>query len=197
MASQGGAEAPVNPTSVPVGAAEPASSPVEMNTVPSTGPEQAGDKAGTSQPPSQAPPADASASPPPPTDVPITRTESQAQAGAEAATSPSSHASGPTLSITLQLVTGARHPYKIDEKYLNSRKVEAKAADGSFDPRELSGYKLKELIWTDWRTEWEPKPASPGSIRLIRGGKFIQDNKPLSGTHTSSHARTDWVLIGS
>ena len=79
------------------------------------------------------------------------------------------------------LTTGARHPYKIDEKYLKNRNAEVQSADGTFDPRALSGYKLKELIWTDWRNEWEARPAAPGSIRLIIWGKMIDDKKALSG----------------
>lgn len=79
------------------------------------------------------------------------------------------------------LTTGARHPYKIDEKYLTNRKVESVGTDGTFDPRAMSAYKLKELIWTDWRSEWEPKPASPSSIRLIILGRMLDDKAPLKG----------------
>ncbi|KAK3707506.1 hypothetical protein LTR37_012148 [Vermiconidia calcicola] len=85
---------------------------------------------------------------------------------------------GPTLSITLMLTTGARHPYKIDEKYLRTRKVETTGGN-DFDPREISGYKLKELIWTDWRSEWEPRPASPSAIRLIILGRMVEDKSAL------------------
>lgn len=91
-------------------------------------------------------------------------------------------ATGPALSITLMLITGARHPYKIDEKYLTARDTVARAPDGSFDPRQISGYKLKELIWTDWRGEWEPRPAAPSSIRLINMGQMVDDKKTLNGT---------------
>lgn len=90
-------------------------------------------------------------------------------------------ATGPVLSITLMLITGARHPYKIDERYLRNRKVDAVNAQGTFDPREISGYKLKELIWTDWRSEWEPRPASPSSIRLIILGRLLEDKSALRG----------------
>ena len=79
------------------------------------------------------------------------------------------------------LTTGARHPYKIDEKYLKNRNAEVRTPDGALDPRGLSGYKLKELIWTDWRNEWEARPVAPGSIRLIIWGKMIDDKKTLSG----------------
>ena len=81
------------------------------------------------------------------------------------------------------LITGARHPYKIDEKYLSNRKVEAKDAEGNFEPRDISGYKLKELIWTDWRSEWEPRPASPSAIRLIVLGRMVEDKMALKGMY--------------
>ena len=52
-----------------------------------------------------------------------------------------------TLMITLLLHTGARHPYRIDEKYLKKRNVSV--ADNN--PINMSVYTLKELIWRDWR----------------------------------------------
>ena len=54
---------------------------------------------------------------------------------------------GPTLMITLLLTSGARHPFKLDSKYLNKRNV--KVADN--DPFNLSVYTLKELILREWR----------------------------------------------
>lgn len=54
---------------------------------------------------------------------------------------------GPTLVIMLLLTTGARHPYKIDERYLKKRNVAVEA----MDPYNISVYTLKELIWRDWR----------------------------------------------
>ncbi|EMC91760.1 hypothetical protein BAUCODRAFT_152142 [Baudoinia panamericana UAMH 10762] len=114
------------------------------------------------------------------TPAPMIRKQSEALGPATDGTIAPPATSEPVLSITLLLTTGARHPYKIDEKYLTSRNATAKKADGSFDPMQLSGYKLKELIWTDWRTEWEPKPASPSSIRLIIWGKMVDDKKMLS-----------------
>ena len=55
---------------------------------------------------------------------------------------------GPVLYITLLLSsTGARHPYKLDEKYLKKRNV---VVEGN-NPINLSLYKLKELILRDWR----------------------------------------------
>ena len=56
---------------------------------------------------------------------------------------------GPVLFITLLLAsTGARHPYKLDGKYLRKRSVEV---DGN-NPINMSLYKLKELILRDWRS---------------------------------------------
>ena len=55
---------------------------------------------------------------------------------------------GPLLFITLLLSsTGARHPYKLDEKYLKKRNVNVEGNN----PINLSLYKLKELILRDWR----------------------------------------------
>lgn len=59
-----------------------------------------------------------------------------------------SEVEGPVLFITLLLSsTGARHPYKLDEKYLRKRNV---AVEGN-NPINISLYKLKELILRDWR----------------------------------------------
>lgn len=54
---------------------------------------------------------------------------------------------GPTLIITLLLTNGARHPYKIDERYLKKRAVNV----DDNNPVNLSVYTLKELIWREWR----------------------------------------------
>lgn len=54
---------------------------------------------------------------------------------------------GPVLMITLLLTNGARHPYKIDGKYLKKRNV--KVDDNN--PINMSTYTLKELIWREWR----------------------------------------------
>ena len=113
---------------------------------------------------------------------------------------------GPFLMITLLLNTGARHPYRIDEKYLKKRNV---SVPGN-DPVNMSVYTLKELIWRDWRegkslrllyrsdlsflplcgvglwlttgsTEWEARPSIPSSIRLIHFGKLLDDKAHLKG----------------
>lgn len=101
---------------------------------------------------------------------------------------------GPSLVITLLLTTGARHPFRIDEKYLKKRGVSV--ADN--DPFGMSVYTLKELVWREWRDgthldvltltlrsnislEWEQRPSSPTAIRLIHFGKLLDDKAPLRG----------------
>lgn len=54
---------------------------------------------------------------------------------------------GPSLVITLLLITGSRHPFTIDGKYLRKRSVNVK----NDDPFLMSVYTLKELIWREWR----------------------------------------------
>lgn len=71
--------------------------------------------------------------------------------------------------------TGARHPYKIDERYLKKREVNPE----DMDPYNITVYTLKQLIWRDWRDEWEPRPTSPTSIRLIHFGRMLEDTSPL------------------
>ncbi|KAF2813491.1 ubiquitin-like protein [Mytilinidion resinicola] len=82
---------------------------------------------------------------------------------------------GPVITITLLLTNGARHPYRVDGKYLKRRKI----AVEENDPRNISVYTLKELILRDWRSEWEAKPSSPSSIRLIHFGRMLDDKVPL------------------
>lgn len=55
---------------------------------------------------------------------------------------------GPGLTITLLLITGARHPFKIDRKYLKRRSIKVE----NDDPFKMSVYTLKELIWREWRS---------------------------------------------
>ncbi|KAI9822812.1 MAG: hypothetical protein M1826_000391 [Phylliscum demangeonii] len=84
---------------------------------------------------------------------------------------------GSTLLITLLLTTGARHPYKIDDKYLKKRNIEVP----DNDPFEISTYTLKELIWREWREEWEARPSDPSSIRLIFFGRMLDDKAVVRG----------------
>jgi hypothetical protein len=90
---------------------------------------------------------------------------------------------GPVLVITLLLTSGARHPYKIDEKYLTKRNVSVPGVteNGKKDPFSISVYTLKELILREWREEWEVQPSSPSSIRLIFFGRLLDDKTPLKG----------------
>ncbi|KAJ5713054.1 uncharacterized protein N7483_010235 [Penicillium malachiteum] len=83
---------------------------------------------------------------------------------------------GPSLHITLLLTTGSRHPFTIDGKYLRKRSVNVE----NLDPFAMSVYTLKELIWREWRSDWESRPSSPSSIRLISFGKLLDDKSPLS-----------------
>uniref|UniRef100_L2GEM2 UBL3-like ubiquitin domain-containing protein n=2 Tax=Colletotrichum fructicola (strain Nara gc5) TaxID=1213859 RepID=L2GEM2_COLFN len=97
---------------------------------------------------------------------------------------------GPVCNITLLLTTGARHPYKLDEKYLTKRNVNVPGLTeaGKKDPFSISVYTLKELILREWRDEWDPKPASPSSIRLIHFGKLLDDKDQLKQYHFSAEA---------
>ncbi|TDZ35776.1 hypothetical protein C8035_v008480 [Colletotrichum spinosum] len=95
---------------------------------------------------------------------------------------------GPVCNITLLLTTGARHPYKLDEKYLTKRNVSVPGLTeaGKKDPFTISVYTLKELILREWRDEWDAKPASPSSIRLIHFGKLLDDKDQLKQYHFSA-----------
>jgi hypothetical protein len=90
----------------------------------------------------------------------------------------------PVCIITLLLTSGARHPYKLDEKYLAKRNVVVPGVteSGKKDPFSISVYTLKELILREWREEWEAQPSSPSSIRLIHFGRLLDDKAPLKGT---------------
>lgn len=69
---------------------------------------------------------------------------------------------GPAVLITLLLTTGARHPYKIDEKYLKRRNVASTSEN--VDPFSISVYTMKELVWRDWR---EGPHVAPDGNRTI------------------------------
>ncbi|KAK2624532.1 hypothetical protein QTJ16_006482 [Diplocarpon rosae] len=88
---------------------------------------------------------------------------------------------GPVLVITLLLGTGARHPFRIDEKYLVKRNVDVPGLTeaGRKDPFSISVYTLKELILREWREEWETQPSNPTNIRLIYFGRLLDDKSPL------------------
>ncbi|KAH3952714.1 hypothetical protein HBH53_043240 [Parastagonospora nodorum] len=116
-----------------------------------------------------------SAKPAPPTALNRAETEAIGPSTDTPAAVPDA-SNGPVVVIMLLLPsTGARHPYKIDEKYLKKRGVDV----ADMDPYNIDVYTLKELIWRDWREEWEPRPTSPSSIRLIHFGRMLDDKSPL------------------
>jgi hypothetical protein len=94
----------------------------------------------------------------------------------------------PICNITLLLTSGGRHPYRIDAKYLKRRNVAMPdvTGHGHPDPLSISIYTLKELILREWRTDWDSKPASPSSIRLIHFGKLLDDKEQLKSKYFST-----------
>ncbi|KAL8997434.1 MAG: hypothetical protein Q9169_003297 [Polycauliona sp. 2 TL-2023] len=90
---------------------------------------------------------------------------------------------GPSLLITLLLITGARHPYKIDEKYLDKRNV---TVDGK-NPVNMSVYTLKELIWREWRDDcrFECGPT-PHVVHMTIKPQEIIDEEDAKMAKTSS-----------
>ncbi|KAI0173318.1 hypothetical protein GGR52DRAFT_542637 [Hypoxylon sp. FL1284] len=97
---------------------------------------------------------------------------------------PADAAGGGDLSVDIMLLltSGARHPFRIDEKYLTKRNVTitGKTDDGKMDPFSITVYTLKELILRDWRKEWDQPPREPSAIRLIHFGKLLEDRNQLS-----------------
>lgn len=79
----------------------------------------------------------------------LNRTETEAALGpsTDGPAADPDNSNGPTVVIMLLLTSGARHPYKIDERYLKKRNVTVE----EMDPYNISVYTLKELIWRDWR----------------------------------------------
>jgi len=68
--------------------------------------------------------------------------------------------------------------------------------NGKKDPFSISVYTLKELILREWREEWEAKPSSPSSIRLIHFGRLLDDKLPLRECRfTSEHANVVHMTI--
>ncbi|CAJ2512166.1 Uu.00g051810.m01.CDS01 [Anthostomella pinea] len=138
--------------------------------------------------------------PVPEKDIPVAETSSKAQGKARATgedqdltidpvESPGGDAK-PALGIMLLLPTGARHPFRIDEKYLTKRNVTVTdlTEDGKVDPSSITVYTLKELILRDWRREWDDPPREPTSIRLIHFGKMLSDRDQLSHYNFSQTA---------
>ncbi|KAF2745536.1 hypothetical protein M011DRAFT_406529 [Sporormia fimetaria CBS 119925] len=139
------------------------------------------------------PPTSPSETPAPPADLSPAEGEAIGPSTDTPAAKPD-NTNGPVVVITLLLTTGARHPFKIDERYLKRRNVTVEA----MDPYNISVYTLKELIWRDWRqngsfqgpdtryivalivfADWDPRPTTPSSIRLIHFGRMLDDKIPL------------------
>lgn len=88
---------------------------------------------------------------------------------------------GPVLMITLLLINNARHPFKLDAKYLNKRNVEVQGND----PFNLSVYKLKELILREWREGSSSSAVDDGQQTLTRvhrmGSQTIESKLDKTG----------------
>ncbi|KAI9886266.1 MAG: phosphatidylinositol-3,5-bisphosphate 5-phosphatase [Watsoniomyces obsoletus] len=80
-----------------------------------------------------------------------------------------------SVNITLLMISGARQAYRIDDKFMKRHQIHPPGND----VLEISVYTLKELILRDWQDEWESKPSSPSSIRLIHFGRLLDDKAPL------------------
>jgi hypothetical protein len=95
------------------------------------------------------------------------------------------------VDIMLLLQTGARHPFRIDEKYLTKRNVTVTGLTetGKLDPFSITVYTLKELVLRDWRKEWDQPPREPSAIRLIHFGRMLEDRMPLSHYQFSTSTR--------
>jgi hypothetical protein len=106
-----------------------------------------------------------------------------------------SNNANPVCIITLLLTSGARHPYKLDEKYLTKRNVDVPGVteSGKKDPFSISVYTLKELILREWREEWEAQPSSPSSIRLIHFGRLLDDKTPLKGMKQNKNTTSECI----
>ena len=117
------------------------------------------------------------------------------------AVTPGTEDVGPVCNITLLLTSGSRHPYKISAKYLSRRNVAIpdETEDGLPDPFSISIYTLKELILREWRQDWDGKPTSPSSIRLIHFGKLLDDKEPLKSmakiSADSSKGGTEMLMM--
>ncbi|EXJ94438.1 hypothetical protein A1O1_02834 [Capronia coronata CBS 617.96] len=166
----------------------PSPSPVEMSSLPPNPPPS--DSQPSSLPPVGGPARtdtntaiDQSMNPPPPLPAvaepqPVARTFSTAigpSSDSPVVPAKDGEATGPVLTLTLLLTSGARHPFRLDGRYLTKRNVNV----DDNDPFNLSVYNLKELILREWREEWEAKPSSPNYIRLISMGKLLDDKTSL------------------
>jgi hypothetical protein len=128
--------APAHTTSTATDSGAPQIAPVEFTNIGEISPSQ-----------STQPAASSSAAPPVRDELNRTETEAALGPSTDGPAANPDNSNGPTVVIMLLLTTGARHPYKIDEKYLKKRNVTVE----EMDPYNISVYTLKELIWRDWR----------------------------------------------
>lgn len=110
--------------------------------------------------------------------------------------SPLTDVANPVCNIMLLLTSGARHGYRVDERYLLKRQmtIPGVTESGKKDPYSISVIMLKELILKEWREEWDAKPTSPSSIRLIYFGRLLNDNVPLKGMEAIRAQPGDRIL---
>ncbi|KAG9206052.1 hypothetical protein G6514_006331 [Epicoccum nigrum] len=119
----------------------------------------------------------------------LNRTETEAALGPSTdgpAANPD-NSNGPTVVIMLLLTTGARHPYKIDEKYLKKRNVTVE----EMDPYNISVYTLKELIWRDWREDCRFQTEAPNVVHMTVKPQEVVDEEENAKTGKSSKTRDD------
>ncbi|KAL8942278.1 MAG: hypothetical protein Q9216_001751 [Gyalolechia sp. 2 TL-2023] len=93
---------------------------------------------------------------------------------------------GLSLPITLLLISGARHPFKIDERYLKKRNVNV---DGN-NPVNMSVYTLKELIWREWRDDCRfDAGITPHVVHMTVKPQEIVDEEDAKMAKTGSRDR--------
>lgn len=114
----------------------------------------------------------------------VTRKESEAIGPAtDAPTIQLDPSAGPAVMITLLLPTGARHPFKIDEKYLKRRNVTVE----DMNPLNISVYTMKELIWRDWREGKIPYrfATTDYGLQYLQNGNRGQLHRTTSASFSS------------
>ncbi|KAL8999259.1 MAG: hypothetical protein Q9188_005919 [Gyalolechia gomerana] len=91
---------------------------------------------------------------------------------------------GISLSITLLLISGARHPFKIDERYMKKRNVEVDRNN----PVNMSVYTLKELIWQEWRDGGHSTIPSRSASRKLLTKRMPRWQRPAAEIVTGTSA---------
>ncbi|KAJ4301877.1 hypothetical protein N0V90_003973 [Kalmusia sp. IMI 367209] len=113
----------------------------------------------------------------PPADLNRSETEAIGPSTDTPAANPDT-SNGPVVVIMLLLTTGARHPYKIDERYLKKRNVTV----DDMDPYNISVYTLKELIWRDWREDCRFQTEAPNVVHMtIKPQEIVDEEDAKTG----------------